>query len=361
MKPFVLPPNRLARFYEGGARIDALRGDPPGPERTPEDWVGSTATSWGHHTEGLARLDDGQILRDLVEADPEGFLGPEHVARWGANPAVLVKLLDAGERLPVHFHPGRAFAREHLDLDYGKTESWLILEAEPGAVVHVGFKEPADAGDRPPLGRDAGSRGDARRAAADRGEAGRRDPRPRRDAARDRRGHPAARAPGADRPLRAGRARGLRERRRPSTSASAGTSCCRPPTSTPGTEDAAPELPADADPYFRALRPSPGEELPPSFAVLLGTGGDGVLRTEHGDALPLTRGTTALVPFAAGTTTIEGDARGAPLPAARPGRGGPMVSSPSRSSRPATSSRPSARCRRCAARASPCTRTRSSR
>ena len=145
MKPFILPPNRLARFYEGGARIDALRGDPPGPERTPEDWVGSTATSWGHQTEGLARLGDGQVLRDLVEADPEGFLGPEHVARWGANPAVLVKLLDAGERLPVHFHPGRAFAREHLDLDYGKTESWLILEAEPGAAVHVGFKEPADA------------------------------------------------------------------------------------------------------------------------------------------------------------------------------------------------------------------------
>ena len=43
--------------------------------------------------------------------------------------------------------------------------------------------------------------------------------------------------------------------------------------------------------------------------MLLGTGGDGVLRTEHGDALPLTRGTTALVPFAAGTTTIEGDAQ----------------------------------------------------
>jgi mannose-6-phosphate isomerase len=56
-----------------------------------------------------------------------------------------VKLLDAGERLPVHYHPGRPFAKEHLGLRYGKTESWLILEADPGAAVHVGLKEPLDA------------------------------------------------------------------------------------------------------------------------------------------------------------------------------------------------------------------------
>jgi len=56
-----------------------------------------------------------------------------------------VKLLDAGERLPVHYHPGRAFAKDQLGLRYGKTESWLILEADPGAAVHVGLKEPLDA------------------------------------------------------------------------------------------------------------------------------------------------------------------------------------------------------------------------
>ena len=77
-------------------------------------------------------------------ADPEAFLGPDHVARYGADPALLVKLLDAGERLPVHYHPGRPFAKEHLGLRYGKTESWIILEADPGAAVHVGLKEPLD-------------------------------------------------------------------------------------------------------------------------------------------------------------------------------------------------------------------------
>ena len=36
-------------------------------------------------------------------------------------------------------------------------------------------------------------------------------------------------------------------------------------------------------------------------------GGEGVLRTERGDELPLRAGTTALVPFAAGATTLSGE------------------------------------------------------
>jgi mannose-6-phosphate isomerase len=52
----------------------------------------------------------------------------------------LVKLLDAGERLPVHFHPGRDFAREALGLGFGKTEAWIIVAAETDAVVHLGLK-----------------------------------------------------------------------------------------------------------------------------------------------------------------------------------------------------------------------------
>jgi mannose-6-phosphate isomerase len=144
VKPLLLPPNQFHRFYKGGARIDALRGIPEGEDGRPEDWVGSTATSWGSDSEGLSRLEDGTVLKDAIAADPEAFLGPEHVAAHGADPALLVKLLDAGERLPVHYHPGRAFAQQHLGLRYGKTEAWLILDAEPGAAVHVGLKEPLD-------------------------------------------------------------------------------------------------------------------------------------------------------------------------------------------------------------------------
>jgi mannose-6-phosphate isomerase len=141
MRPVPMPPNGIPRFYRGGAAIAALRGIAPAGERVPEDWVGSMTTVFGEDELGLSRLPDGRLLRDAAMADPVAFFGPEHAARLGADPALLVKLLDAGERLPVHAHPDDRFAREVLELPYGKTEAWLVLGAEPGATVHVGFRE----------------------------------------------------------------------------------------------------------------------------------------------------------------------------------------------------------------------------
>jgi mannose-6-phosphate isomerase len=140
-----LPPNPVFRFYKGGAGIDRFRDVEPGSgPGAPEDWVASTTTSFGNATEGLASLEDGRVIRDVIAADPVAFLGADHVADLGSNPGLLVKLLDAGERLAVHFHPGREFAREHLHSDFGKTEAWLILEAEPGAHMHLGLREPIE-------------------------------------------------------------------------------------------------------------------------------------------------------------------------------------------------------------------------
>ena len=111
VKPLVLPPNVQHHFYAGGRRIAELRGLELDDDHTPEEWIGAVNTMFGQHERGLSRLDDGTFVRDAIAADPEGYLGPEHVARWGADAGLLVKLLDAGERLPVHFHPSRAFAR----------------------------------------------------------------------------------------------------------------------------------------------------------------------------------------------------------------------------------------------------------
>jgi mannose-6-phosphate isomerase len=137
MGPFTLPPNVLRHFYAGGERIAALRGTPP-RDHTPEEWLGAANTTFDG-SRGLSALPDGTLVRDALEADPEAFLGSDHVARFGADPALLVKLLDAGQRLPVHFHPDRAFAARALGLAHGKTEAWLIVEADPGASVWVGF------------------------------------------------------------------------------------------------------------------------------------------------------------------------------------------------------------------------------
>lgn len=133
----VLESNRPpARFYRGGRRIAEFRGIGPVGEREPEDWVGSVTTVRGEAPAGLSHLAGGERVADAIARDPDGWLGAAHVAAYGPDPMLLVKLLDAGERLPVHAHPGRAFAAEHLGLAHGKTEAWCILT--PGT-VHLGL------------------------------------------------------------------------------------------------------------------------------------------------------------------------------------------------------------------------------
>ena len=142
MKPLLLPPNGVPRFYRGGPAITALRGVSFDGDRVPEEWVGSTASAFGEGDRGLSRLPDGTLLRDAIRADPEPWLGAAHVRRFGPDPALLVKLLDAGERLPVHVHPDGAFAAEHLGTAFGKTEAWIVIgAAHAGTAVHVGFRD----------------------------------------------------------------------------------------------------------------------------------------------------------------------------------------------------------------------------
>lgn len=139
LRPLRLPPNQLRRGYPGGEAIRRLRG---GDGQGPEDWIGSTTTVFGESSLGLSRLEDGRLLHDLISAEPEAFLGPEHVARFGADPGLLVKLLDAGGRLPVHCHPDRSFARRHLGSRWGKTEAWIVLETSgQRPVVWVGCRQ----------------------------------------------------------------------------------------------------------------------------------------------------------------------------------------------------------------------------
>src|SRR5262249_59743984 len=98
-----------------------------------------TTTRYGQASAGRSVLPDGTLLADAIAAEPVAWLGAAHVARHGADPALLVKLLDAGERLPVHVHPDRPFALAHLASPYGKTEAWIVLDAAPGATGHLGF------------------------------------------------------------------------------------------------------------------------------------------------------------------------------------------------------------------------------
>ncbi|MFT4220952.1 MAG: hypothetical protein QM611_10585 [Microbacterium sp.] len=143
MKPVLLPPNPVQHFYRGGDRIAALRGIVPETDRQPEEWLGATVTRFGDPVTGLAVTADGDVLRDLVAAAPRAWVG-EGAGSSASDVGVLVKLLDARQRLPVHVHPERGFAAAHLDCPYGKTEAWYVLETEPDCAFYVGWRERVD-------------------------------------------------------------------------------------------------------------------------------------------------------------------------------------------------------------------------
>ncbi|MDX6256783.1 MAG: mannose-6-phosphate isomerase [Frankiales bacterium] len=309
MQPVVLGPNQPPTFYRGGGRIGHFRG--LGATALPEDWVASTTSRFGLEPSGLTTLDDGRTLLAAVQADPMGWVG-SHTADIG----VLVKLLDAGQRLPLHVHPTRDFARAHLGSRYGKTEAWLVLEAEVDAGVHLGFS------------RDVGTEElagwvEAQDVAAMLAATNRLPLRPG-DAILCPAGTPhaigegvlllevqeptdlsvllewegfSAGPPQATLGLSLEEAMGCVDRR-----------ACTPArleelrTARPGSL-----LPAEADAFFRVDELS-AENVAAGFAVLVVVAGEGRLVGQWGST-PLARGTTVVVPAGAGPYALTGSAR----------------------------------------------------
>jgi mannose-6-phosphate isomerase len=149
------------RTYPGGRTLDELAGAPsPADTHLAEDWIASTTRAVNpgreHLNEGVSRVLIGsdptpRDLAQLLASDPVYFLGAAHVARYGAQPQLLVKYLDSGTRLHFQVHPTREFARRVLGAPSGKTEAYHVLAVRPGAratspdaggCIYVGFQRP---------------------------------------------------------------------------------------------------------------------------------------------------------------------------------------------------------------------------
>jgi mannose-6-phosphate isomerase len=141
MKPVKLAPNLVDHFYAGGSKIASLRGIETSSDHQPEEWIAATVARADKWPIGLARTADGAVLRELVADDPTSWVGADVP---DGDTGVLFKLLDAGQRLPVHVHPDRRFATDHLHCPYGKTESWFVLDASDDAAVYLGWREDVD-------------------------------------------------------------------------------------------------------------------------------------------------------------------------------------------------------------------------
>lgn len=137
--------NRVFRSYFGGKRLDRLSGKATcADSQFPEEWIASTVRAFNAGrediVEGPSVCENGELLKDIIEKDPKAFLGKEPYDTHGSSMSILVKLLDAAERLFIQCHPTIPFAKEFFHSDFGKTECWYILSAEEDAHVYIGFK-----------------------------------------------------------------------------------------------------------------------------------------------------------------------------------------------------------------------------
>ncbi len=143
--------NRVWRTYEGGALIDNWKNtDPQVDGSMPEEWIMSTVTARGINRpedEGLSRIktEDGDlVLKDLIDSNQELYLGASLAQKYGTT-GVLIKMLDSIERLTVQVHPDKKYAKTVFNSEFGKTESWYVLNTREiegeKSVVYMGFKK----------------------------------------------------------------------------------------------------------------------------------------------------------------------------------------------------------------------------
>ena len=82
----------------------------------------------------------GNSLQEAVEVYMGELVGDKVFARFGEEFPLLIKYIDAQDRLSVQVHPDDELAKVRHNA-YGKTEMWYILDCEPGAALLIGFKE----------------------------------------------------------------------------------------------------------------------------------------------------------------------------------------------------------------------------
>jgi mannose-6-phosphate isomerase len=146
VRPLKVADNRIPVFYAGGAKINKFRAQ-ANDVQGPEDWVGSitklppSILPQGANSKMGTSVTEEGFLDDLITANPQAWLGEELSAIMKDNSSLLVKLLDAGERLPIHAHPTRDFAKQHLSSFFGKTEGWIVLDTDPGSKIWLGMRE----------------------------------------------------------------------------------------------------------------------------------------------------------------------------------------------------------------------------
>lgn len=100
-----------------------------------ESWMLST------HKDGESIISDGEYkgysLSNYIKEKGKRILGT-NCEKFKDFP-ILIKLIDAKDNLSIQVHPDNEYALKN-EGQYGKTEMWYFLEAEPNAYIYYGFK-----------------------------------------------------------------------------------------------------------------------------------------------------------------------------------------------------------------------------
>jgi mannose-6-phosphate isomerase len=126
----------------GGRAIAAVLGRdvPSGP--VAESWEISA------HRDGSTPIVNGSLrgrnLSWLLETHGEALVGRNNRDAIDRRRfPLLVKILDANDWLSVQVHPDDDYALAN-EGDLGKSEMWIVLAAEPGAEILLGFRAEVD-------------------------------------------------------------------------------------------------------------------------------------------------------------------------------------------------------------------------
>lgn len=123
----------------GGDRLEKEYGFEPAGENSAEAWMLSCYGGF----ESIVKNGplSGKTLSEAITAMGETCLG-ENAAKFSYFP-ILIKLIDANDRLSVQVHPDDEYALKN-EGQYGKTEMWLIVDCKEDSEIIYGLKKKVD-------------------------------------------------------------------------------------------------------------------------------------------------------------------------------------------------------------------------
>ena len=81
----------------------------------------------------IINLDKKITLQQVIEKNPDDILGPGYTL----HEMLRLAYLDSQDALSIQVHPDDTYAKKY-NSDFGKYESWYILDALPGASLVAG-------------------------------------------------------------------------------------------------------------------------------------------------------------------------------------------------------------------------------